>query len=71
MTSRDGSKARASAICISLERIMGTTAQPARKSGGQVAISAAKPRDFKALPRHGEAVSEDVMGEKEDGKEKS
>jgi hypothetical protein len=44
---------------------MGTAVRPARKSGGQVAISAAKPRDFKALPGHGE-----VMGEEKDGKER-
>jgi len=50
MTERDGSKARASAICIRWEHLPGDAGDVARKNGGSVLISAAKPRDFNMLP---------------------
>ena len=60
MTSRDGSKARASAICIGLQHLVGMVTGHARKNGGGLLISAAKPRDFKALPRQCERVGLEV-----------
>jgi hypothetical protein len=53
MTERDGSKARASAICIRWEHLPGDDGDVARKNGGSVLISAAKPRDFNMLPGQG------------------
>ena len=49
MTERDGSKARASAICIRRGHLLWMVAGAARKNGWRVLISAAKPGDFKVL----------------------
>jgi hypothetical protein len=60
MTERDGSKGRASAICIRRGTFVGETGKFARKNGCRVLISAAKSRDFKVLPRQrvkGEEIS--------------
>jgi hypothetical protein len=51
MTSRDGSKGRASAICIGLRHLVWMVAGLARKNGLSLLISTAKARDFKALTR--------------------
>jgi hypothetical protein len=51
MTSWGGSKARASAICIGLRHLLDVENGVARKTGFWLLISAANPRDFKALPR--------------------
>jgi molybdenum cofactor synthesis domain-containing protein len=53
MTERDGSKARASAICIRWNHLPGDDGDVARKNGWAVLISAAKPRDFNMLPGQG------------------
>jgi hypothetical protein len=49
MTERDGSKGRASGICIHREHLLWDDGDVARKNGCQVLISAAKPRDFNVL----------------------
>jgi hypothetical protein len=53
MTKRDGSKARASAICIRGEHLPGLASDVALKNGCRVLISAAKPRDSNMLPEQG------------------
>jgi hypothetical protein len=71
MTKRDGSKARASAICITVALPIWSSggiwywrsSQAARKSGCRVAISAAKGRDFKALPDQCQAWQAKKCGE--------
>ncbi|THD76174.1 MAG: hypothetical protein E7813_00255 [Bradyrhizobium sp.] len=65
MTKRDGSKGRASAICIRREHLLWDDGGGARKNGGQVLISAAKPRDFNVLPGQGCACA--FSGEMESG----
>ena len=53
MMKQDGSKGRAIAICIRREQFVVGHRKAALKIGGTLPLSAAKPRDIKALPAHG------------------